>query len=94
MNNKIDWKRKFSSRKFWLAIAAFVASIVIFITNDEQMSIKAASLVMGGGCVVAYIVSEGWADSKHTSDGYLETLVNLLNAPNYSMSSDDDKKEE
>ena len=27
--NKIDWKRKLTSRKFWMAIAGFVSMLVV-----------------------------------------------------------------
>ena len=27
--NKIDWKRKLTSRKFWLSIASFVSMLMV-----------------------------------------------------------------
>lgn len=65
MDNKIDWKRKLSSRKLWMAVAAFVAAIYIFITHDEQTAVQITSIIMAGGTVVAYIVAEGWTDVQH-----------------------------
>ena len=29
MNNKIDWKRKLTSRKLWVAVAGFVAGLIL-----------------------------------------------------------------
>lgn len=65
---KIDWKRKLTSRKLWLAVATFVAMLIVYFTGDAQKSEKVAALIMAGGAVVAYILAEGWTDSKHIED--------------------------
>jgi uncharacterized membrane protein YkvA (DUF1232 family) len=65
---KIDWKRKLTSRKFWLAIATFVTMLIVYFTGDAQKAEKVAALIMAGGAVVAYILAEGWTDSKHIED--------------------------
>lgn len=63
--DKIDWKRKLSSRKFWVLVAAFVASVCIFVTHDEQVSIQITTIITGFGAVVAYLFAEGYADGKN-----------------------------
>lgn len=62
--NKIDWKRKLTSRKFWAAIALFVSGIMTA-TGYESESEMIAGLIMQGAAVVAYIVGEGLADSAN-----------------------------
>lgn len=58
---KIDWKRKLTSRKFWLAIAGFVTGVaLIFTAGITEETLTGA--VMALGSVVAYIVGEGIAD--------------------------------
>lgn len=64
MEDKINWKRKLSSRKFWMAVAALIAALYIFVTHDEDTAVQISSLVMLTGSVVAYIVAEGWTDAN------------------------------
>ena len=63
MNEKIDWKRKLTSRKLWSSVASFVCSLLIFFGYAENTAVQVAALIMAGGSVVAYIIGEGLADS-------------------------------
>ena len=67
----IDWKRKLTSRKFWLALTSFVTMLVIALGGTESEASQIASLIMAGATVVAYIIGEGLADASHTDDGML-----------------------
>ncbi len=62
-NNKIDWKRKLTSRKFWAAVALFVSGILTATGHDENHVVY--GLIMQGAAVVAYIIGEGLADSAN-----------------------------
>ena len=62
---KIDWKRKLTSRKFWLAIATFVTMLFIYFTGDTEKAEKISALIMAGASVVAYVIGEGLADGGH-----------------------------
>ena len=62
---KIDWKRKLTSRKFWLAIATFVTMLFIYFTGDAEKAEKISALIMAGASVVAYVIGEGLADGGH-----------------------------
>ncbi len=55
----IDWKKKLTSRKLWLAVAGFVSGIVLLCTGAGTIE----GVVMSLGSVVAYIVGEGLIDS-------------------------------
>ena len=59
---KIDWKRKLTSRKFWMAIALFVSGLLTATGHKESAEVV-AGLVMQGAAVVAYIIGEGLSDS-------------------------------
>lgn len=59
---KIDWKRKLTSRKFWLAVATFVTMLMIFLKVDKGTAEQVAALIMAGATVIGYIVGEGLAD--------------------------------
>ena len=65
---KIDWKRKLTSRKFWLALASFVSMLVIAFGGTESEGTQIASLIMAGASVVAYVIGEGLADAGHADD--------------------------
>lgn len=70
-NNTIDWKRKLTSRKFWMAVAGFAAGIITA-TGDKETAVVVAGLIMQGAAVVAYIIGEGLADSAspNTTENY------------------------
>ena len=59
---KIDWKRKLTSRKLWVAVAGFVTGVMVLITSGAtEQTISGA--VMAFGSVVAYILGEGLTDA-------------------------------
>ena len=60
---KINWKRKLTSRKFWAAIAGFVAMLVVAFGGTEDQATQITALIMAGAAVVAYIIGEGLADA-------------------------------
>lgn len=65
----IDWKRKLTSRKFWLAVAAFTSSIIAFFGGSEETIVKITALIIEGATVVAYIIGEGLADAAYVGGG-------------------------
>lgn len=58
----IDWKRKLTSRKFWLAVALFVSG-VFTATGREEQGKTVYGLIMQAAAVVAYVIGEGLADA-------------------------------
>ena len=65
---KIDWKRKLTSRKFWLSIAAFVTMLIVYCTGDSEKAEKISALIMAGATVIGYVLSEGLTDAAHKDD--------------------------
>ena len=65
---KIDWKRKLTSRKLWVAVAGFIAGIIVAFGGDSEVAETVSGSIMSGASVIAYIIGEGLADSSHTSD--------------------------
>ena len=63
--NKIDWKRKLTSRKFWTAIASFASMLIVALGGAEAVATQVTALIMAGASVLAYIVGEGLADSAN-----------------------------
>ena len=64
---KIDWKRKLTSRKFWISIAGFVAGMVVIFGGSQDLADKISGSIMSAAAVVAYAVGEGRADGNSTS---------------------------
>lgn len=62
----IDWKRKLTSRKFWMAVAGFITGLIAFINSPSGSPEAITSLVMQTGSIVAYIIGEGLADSNNS----------------------------
>lgn len=62
--NKIDWKRKLSSRKLWAAAAGIVAGLAMVFGLDENTISTVAGAVVSVASVVAYIMAEGKVDAE------------------------------
>ena len=58
--------RKLTSRKFWLAVAAFVTELIIAFRGDAELAETVAGVIMAGATVIAYIVGEGLIDAGNT----------------------------
>lgn len=59
---KIDWKRKLTSRKFWMAVASFISMLVIAFGGTQEASSQVTAIIIAGATVVAYIIGEGLTD--------------------------------
>lgn len=64
----IDWKRKLTSRKFWVALASFVSMLIVALGGAEAQATQVTALIMAGASVVAYIIGEGLSDAANTSN--------------------------
>ena len=62
---KIDWKRKLTSRKLWLAVTGFVAGIIVAFNGSAEIAETVTGCIMSGASVIAYIIGEGLADSNN-----------------------------
>ena len=63
----IDWKRKLTSRKFWVAIVAFITPLMLAFGVSENNVTQIVAIVMAGADVVAYIIAEGMVDASNTN---------------------------
>lgn len=66
---KIDWKRKLTSRKLWVAVAALATNIIIACGGAEAVAAQVTAIIMGGATVVAYIIGEGLVDAANKDEG-------------------------
>lgn len=64
---KIDWLRKLTSRKLWLAVASFASMLIIYFTGSESEAQQIGALIMAGATVLGYMFAEGLADSSNST---------------------------
>lgn len=62
---KIDWKRKLTSRKFWAAVCNFVGMLILALGGNQETATQVTAIIMAGAGVVAFIISEGLVDAAN-----------------------------
>ena len=62
--NKINWKQKLSSRKFWAAVAGFVTAIMVAFRVENGTAEQITAIITAGGVLVAYILGESAVDAN------------------------------
>ena len=66
--NKIDWKRKLSSRKFWAMAATFALACVVALGGSAELGDKIVGVITAGGACIAYILAEAKVDAANKED--------------------------
>lgn len=64
---KIDWARKLTSRKFWVAVVGLITSTLLVFGVAESEASQIAGIVMQAATVLGYILGEGLADASHSN---------------------------
>ena len=64
--NKINWKQKLSSRKFWAAVVGFVTPILIVFNVPDLTIEQVSTVIMSGATLIAYIIGEGLVDANRS----------------------------
>lgn len=64
---KIDWVKKLTSRKFWIAVASFVTTTMLACGFDNGSVEQITSIIMSGATLIAYILAEGFVDASNTT---------------------------
>lgn len=66
--DKIDWRRKLTSRKFWVAVVGFITAILVAL-HIEQMTIEQVTAIVSAmATLIAYIIGEGLTDAAHKEE--------------------------
>ena len=60
----IDWKRKLTSRKFWVAVIGFVTALMLGFGVAESTAAEITAIITAGATLIAYIVGEGLVDAS------------------------------
>lgn len=67
--DKINWKTKLSSRKFWAMVIAVASALLVLFGVQEPTRGQIVALITEVGALSAYIIGEGIVDAanKNTS---------------------------
>lgn len=76
-HNKIDWIRKLTSRKFWMAVAGLVVGLVIIFTDDAVLAERISGIIMSGASIIGYLLAEGLTDAAHVSQSDAKSVTNV-----------------
>lgn len=60
---KQDIIRKLTSRKLWVAIAAFVSGLILAFGGEESVAETVSGVILQGAAVLGYLFAEGLVDS-------------------------------
>ena len=63
--NEIDWKKKLTSRKFWLAVIGLVSGLLMAFKVDAETVETISGVIMSAASVIAYMIGEGLADAAN-----------------------------
>ena len=77
MNTKIDWAKKLTSRKFWIAVVGFVTGLVIVICGREDIANQIGALVLSAASIVSYIIGEGLSDASYNQSNTTNKNVTI-----------------
>ena len=64
---KIDWKRKLTSRKWWVSVAALISGLILAFGGGDKTAQTVSGCIMAGAAVVGYTIGEGLADGKSSA---------------------------
>lgn len=59
--------RKLTSRKLWVAVAGFVAGLIVAFDGTAETAETVSALILQGASVLGYIIAEGLADAAGAS---------------------------
>ena len=62
-------KRKLTSRKLWVALAGFIAGLIVAFGGSSETAETVSGCILSGAAVVGYVIGEGLADSGRENGG-------------------------
>lgn len=63
---KIDWVRKLTSRKLWVAVVGLVTSMLLIFGVAESEVSQIAGIIMQAATILGYIIGEGLTDAANS----------------------------
>jgi hypothetical protein len=77
----MDWKKKLTSRKLWMAVASFASMLIVAFGVAEETATQVSAIIMAGASVLGYIIGEGLADAAHVGETIGETVGEVVQEP-------------
>jgi hypothetical protein len=77
--NKIDWKSKLSSRKFWAMIGGFVTGLLVAFNVPNATTTQVVAIIGSFGSIICYILAEGKVDSAGASSNTTSEITSTIN---------------
>jgi hypothetical protein len=59
----MDWKKKLTSRKLWVALADFVGMLLAAFGLADSTVTQVTAIIMAGAGLLGYIIAEGLVDA-------------------------------
>lgn len=59
----IDWKRKLTSRKWWISVITLVSGLVLAFGVGDNVATTITGCLMSLGSAIAYTIGEGFTDA-------------------------------
>ena len=66
---KIDWVRKLTSRKFWVAVAGFISGLILAFGGAQSVAETVSGCILQCASVIGYLLAEGLTDASNNSKG-------------------------
>lgn len=70
--DKINWKTKLSSRKFWAMVIAVASALLVLFGVQEPTRGQIVALITEVGALSAYIIGEGIVDAANKNTPTLD----------------------
>lgn len=59
---------KLTSRKLWVAIAAFVSGLIVAFDGDAETAETISGIILQGAAVLGYLLAEGLTDAASAAN--------------------------
>ena len=79
--HSIDWARKLTSRKFWMAVTVLVSSILLAFNVSDSVVTQVTGIIVACADVLGYLLAEGLVDAASASSEKVNTTVTLTDSP-------------
>lgn len=63
----INWKQKFTSRKFWMALIGFITALLVAFKVDSLTTEQVVAVVTAVSSLIAYTIGEGLVDASRNN---------------------------
>jgi hypothetical protein len=65
---KHDIIRKLTSRKLWVAVAAFISGLIVAFDGDAETAETVSGIILQGAAVLGYLLAEGLTDAARENN--------------------------